>query len=381
MIKKIVFLMPNFDVIGAQKMCLNVIENLDNKDYLPTLIVLDEFGLLKKDSLKFNNHLVLKSNSKGGLISKIQTILSSFKLANFINNLKPDVVVSIAPGTNIILLVSAFFYNFKRPRIIIEEHQHLSTSFEMDKSSHSFYMSIFYKYFLKIYNKANCLKVVSQSSKEDFIKNWGIKKDKVKVINPPINTNRLIERSSHPVPYKIKNFINQSKYIFSLGRIESQKGFDLLLDSFLLVSKTEPNLKLIICGDGSLIKTFTQKIIDNKLEDKILFTGYLENPYPLFNDASAFCLTSIWEGMPVVIMESMILKCPVISVDCPSGPTEMISNKKNGLLVNRNKKDLADGILYILNNPLLVKEWKKAAYTKAKEWDIKNYIDSFNKII
>lgn len=381
MCKKIVFLMPNFEVIGAQKMCLNVIENLDKKQYLSTLIVQDEVGLLSKEPTYSIDHLVLKTNSKGGLFSKIQTIFSPLKLAIYINKIKPDFVISIAPGMNIILLISAFFYKFKRPYIIIEEHQHLSTSLEMDKNSHSSFMSIFYKYFIKIYNKADCLKVVSQSSKDDFVKKWGIQENKIRVINPPINTTRLIERSTQAVPKNIKSFIKNSKYIFSLGRIESQKGFDLLLNSFLLTLEFEPDLKLIICGDGSLRKHFTKYVIDYNLEDKILFTGYLDNPYPLFKNATAFCLTSIWEGMPVVIMESMILNCPVISVDCPSGPSEMIINNRNGLLVNRNEKDLALGIKYVLDNPLEVEEWKKVAFSNAKEWGIENYIKSLKTII
>jgi glycosyltransferase involved in cell wall biosynthesis len=373
--------MPNFEVIGAQKMCLNVIENLDKKQYIPTLIILDEVGLLSKDPTYSNDHLVLKTNSKGGIYSKIQTIFSPLKLAIEINRIKPDIIISIAPGMNIILLISTFFYIIKRPYIIIEEHQHLSTSLEMDKGSHSSFMSIFYKNFIKIYNKADCLKVVSQSSKDDFVKNWGIQNNKIKVINPPINTKRILERSTQIVPEHIKSFINNSKYLFTLGRIESQKGFDFLMNSFLLTVKSEPDLKLIICGEGSLRKQFIQYVIDSSLEDKILFTGYLDNPYPLFKNASAFCLTSVWEGMPVVIMESMILNCPVITVDCPSGPSEMIINYKNGLLVNRNVNDFALAIKYVLNNPSLVEEWKKVAFANAKEWGIENYINELKTII
>lgn len=381
MSKKVVFLMPNFEVIGAQKMCLNVIENLDKEEYISTLIVQDEVGLLLNELTSSNNHLVLKSNSRRGFFSKIQTIFSPFKLAIYINRLKPDVIISIAPGMNIILLISSFFYTFKRPFIIIEEHQHLSTSLDKDKESHSLFMIIFYKYFIKIYNKSNYLKVVSQSSKDDFVRNWGIDEKKIKVINPPINTVRLIEKSEQTIPDNILKFINGSRYIFSIGRIESQKGFDLLINSFRLVAETEPDLKLIICGEGSLRNFFTQFVFDSELVNKILFTGYLDNPYPLFKNATAFCLTSIWEGMPVVIMEAMILECPVISVDCPSGPSEMIVNHKNGLLVNRNVKDLAIGIKYVLNNLVLVKEWKKNALNNAKEWGIENYIKKFKTII
>jgi glycosyltransferase involved in cell wall biosynthesis len=381
MSKNIVFLIPNFDVIGAQKMCLNVIENLDKKQHRPTLIVQDNIGLLSKDVKNAESCYILKTNSRAGIFSKLQTLYTPFKLAQILNRIKPDIVISIAPGMNIILLISAYFYKFPRPYLIVEEHQHLSTSLKLDKNSHSVFMTIFYKYFVKLYNQADCLKVVSQSSKLDFINNWGIKESKLTVINPPINTKRIIERASKDIPENINSFINKSKFIFSLGRIESQKGFELLIKSFLLSIKADPDLKLIICGDGSLRENFVKYVVENNLEEKILFTGYLDNPYPLFKRASAFCLTSIWEGMPVVLMESMILECPVISVDCPSGPSEMITHYQNGLLVERNENALALAINYVLKNPLQVEIWTKNAVSTAMDWSIENYIIKFKKII
>jgi glycosyltransferase involved in cell wall biosynthesis len=327
------------------------------------------------------NYKALKTNSNRGFFSKIQTLFSPILLARHTNKIQPDIIVSIAPGMNILLLLSSFLFNFKRPYLIIEEHQHLSTSLKMDKGSHTFLMWLFYKYFIKLYNKANCLKVVSESSKNDFEQKWGIIKSNIKVINPPINFQRLIENSKQNIPKFIKQFVNGEDYIFSLGRIENQKGFDLLINSFIDCKYFFPRLKLIICGDGSLKTEFNKLIKEKNLEKNVLFTGYLENPYPLFNRAKAFCLTSIWEGMPVTIMESMALKCPVISVDCPSGPSEMIKNFKTGLLVNRNKEDLTRAIKYVLENPFAANNWTKEAYKDAKAWSVDNYINSFKSII
>ncbi len=375
------FLMPNFELIGAQKMCLNVISALDKSKYDISITVSTLTGkLLEEPNLP--TIYSIKQSTGWKIWSQLQTLLSSFILARIINKTQPDIVVSISPWMNFVLLFSQFFHKGSKPFIIIEEHQHLTTSFKLDADSHPFIMRILYKNFLWLYNKADIIKCVSDASKKDFADNWHIQASKIEVINPPINTVNLTQLASQKVDTSISSFLKDAdKVLFALGRLEKQKDFILLIDSFKLVLKNKPNAKLVILGDGSVKSDLRAHTKELNIEENVFIPGFIENPFPVFSIADAFCLTSIWEGMPAVLIEAMALNCPVISVDCPSGPSEMIESKKNGILVTRNILDIADAINYLFDNPSICKELAENAKIKAQQWDVKEYIKKFSTLL
>ena len=379
--KKIAFLMPDFGFIGAQKMCLTIVDALDKDKYEPYLIVQDDVGALSElDNLP--TYFTLKSNSNGSVFSKLQTLFSPIKLSRIINQTKPDTIVSIAPWTNFVLLFSSYFFRGVKPFLIVEEHQHLSTSSRLDPDSHSSLMRFLNKYFMWMYNKADVVKCVSMASSQDFSEQWNVRPEKIVVLSPPINLNKLIELSNESLDLQIANFIaGADKIVLALGRLEHQKDFFLLIRSFKLVLKTNPNAKLVIIGDGKL-KQELRKVVENyKLNQQILIAGFISNPYPVFKYATAFCLTSVWEGMPVVIIEAMALGCPVVAVDCPSGPKEMIQNDFNGKLVSRDSEEIAGAINYFLNNAEERQRSANEAFQSAKEWDISKYIVKFETLL
>jgi glycosyltransferase involved in cell wall biosynthesis len=380
---KIVMLVPDLALIGAQKMGLNFLSTLDKELSIQSeLIVLsDKINDLNKLQV-VPSYIALK-NFHSGYLSKIDTILSIYKLRKEISRISPDVVISIAPIMNIYLLIALSFFNTKiKPKIIIEEHQYLSQSLQYDANSHHWTMKIFYKYFLNLYKNADVLKVVSNDSKLDFINHWGLENKKISVLNPPINIEDINVLSAENIPLIVKNFINDGdKIIFSLGRLESQKNFSLLIDSFFNAYKKDATLKLIIAGGGSELNMLQHQIEHLGMKSNILLTGFIRNPYPIFKIAKLFCLTSIWEGMPVTIMESMSQGCPVISVDCKSGPAEMIVDGENGLLVESDIDSISNAIILVINNQNLLTRMSLNCVILAKQWDVKSYSKDFLDLI
>ena len=134
-------------------------------------------------------------------------------------------------------------------------------------------------------------------------------------------------------------------------------------------------------GEGSQFDLLTELARQLGVSDRVLLTGFIENPYPIFRIAKVFCLTSIWEGMPVTIMESMALGCPVISVDCPSGPSEMIENGIYGFFVDSNALDFAKAIASSIedkDNLLVMGSYCKET---AHKWDISVYCTNFIDLV
>ena len=134
------------------------------------------------------------------------------------------------------------------------------------------------------------------------------------------------------------------KFIIFFGRIDNKhKNLKLLLDSYQQSDLKKHNVKLLILGDGpdlELIKTHADQL---ELSNHIDFRGFVKNPYPYVKMAKFSVLTSTFEGFPMVIPESLSLGIPVVSVDCNSGPNEVIKTGFNGVLVeNNNPVRLAD---------------------------------------
>lgn len=371
---KLMMLMPDLALIGAQKMGLNLLENLDNDIVSDTELVILSDKLNNLDNIQSIPNFQVIKRFFTGYLSKFDTIFSIYRLRKIIKKSNPDVIISIAPIMNIYLLLSLSFFGSKKPKIIIEEHQHLTQSLSGDNSSHHWTMKFFYKFCLSIYNTADIVKVVSEDSKNDFITNWNIPKDKLVVVNPPINIENITKLSLEDIPQSVKSFIKkEDNIIFSLGRLESQKNFHLLIEAFYQSYLKDSSLKLIIIGSGSQMESLNNKIVTLGIKDRVLLAGFIENPYPVFKIAKLFCLTSIWEGMPVTIMESMLLGCPVISVDCKSGPSEMIINNKNGLLVKNNSESISYAINYLIDDTILLNEISSNGIEYAKKWDILSY--------
>ena len=131
---------------------------------------------------------------------------------------------------------------------------------------------------------------------------------------------------------KIHQFLDNKKFILGIGRLSNQKNFELLLNFFKIESLKDPDLLLVIAGDGELKKQFSKFITKNKMENKIILLGYQKNIHNLLKNCLCFILTSNWEDPGFVLIEAAVNNARIISSNCPSGPKEILKGGKGGLL-------------------------------------------------
>lgn len=143
---------------------------------------------------------------------------------------------------------------------------------------------------------------------------------------------------------KCENF--SEKYILFFGRLDDGvKNISLLLESYSESILPSSNVKLKILGDGEDKSMLIEKAINLNLKEKVEFLGFKSNPYDVVKTAQFTVLTSRYEGFPRALIESLALGVPVVSVDCKSGPNEIVINEENGILVeNYNKQALANAM-------------------------------------
>lgn len=166
---------------------------------------------------------------------------------------------------------------------------------------------------------------------------------KTKVLpNPVSNELTLIYKSYHQT----------CRLIVAAGRLVRQKNYPLLIRAFARVQGMYPHLLLHIYGEGEL-RTYLQSMINQLgLASSILLMGRSDELWAAFSRADLFVLSSDFEGMPNVLMEAMAIGLPCIATDCPTGPSELITNRRNGMLVpTGDEAELAKAILYMVENP------------------------------
>ena len=170
----------------------------------------------------------------------------------------------------------------------------------------------------------------------DDIADWGrkfIDPAKVDIIPNPVWINDSdLEADSNTLDLPM--LINDDTFlIFAMGRLNHQKGFDTLIKAFKQSNLVNQNSHLIILGEGELRFELEQLISEQELEQNVHLPGRVAKPHPLIKNADIFVLSSRYEGFPNVLVEAMAIGCAVISTDCPSGPSVIIEDEVNGLLV------------------------------------------------
>lgn len=173
------------------------------------------------------------------------------------------------------------------------------------------------------------------------------------------------------ISIKAEAFSVTDHYIIAVGRLLNDvKQYDVLIDAYAISNLKAKGIGLKILGDGPDYYNLKEKISNLNLIGAVELLGFVENPYPYIKNAKFLCLTSKFEGLPVVILEALSLKTPVVAFDCPSGPSEMIINNENGILVeNQNTKGLVEALNKLSDDPNLLKRLSDAN----PEIDLKPY--------
>ncbi|WP_321437518.1 glycosyltransferase family 4 protein [uncultured Bacteroides sp.] len=184
-------------------------------------------------------------------------------------------------------------------------------------------------------------------------------------------------------PEKISTLNN--KKIISIGRLEEQKGYDLLIQTWKIVVEKHPEWSLHIYGNGSLKNTLKEFINKEGLNDSFIIENPVSDIYNKYVESSIYVMSSRYEGFGMVLIEAMACGIPVVSFDCPNGPSDIITDGEDGFLVkNKDIEALAEKICYLIENENTRIEMGKKAHENVKRYmpDIimKKWIDLFNSL-
>ena len=138
--------------------------------------------------------------------------------------------------------------------------------------------------------------------------------------------------------------------IVCVGRLAPQKRFDRIINAFSLIADQYPEWQLDIYGNGELFEELRQQIVRLRLIERVHIFPPTSDIYTEYQRSQFFVLSSDFEGFGLVIVEAMASGIPVVSTDCPYGPSEIIEDGKTGLLAEMDVQDLADKMEWMITH-------------------------------
>lgn len=172
-----------------------------------------------------------------------------------------------------------------------------------------------------------------------------------------------------------------NKFLTAVGRLTSQKGFDLLLEAFAKVAPEHPEWKLVIWGEGEARKELEDQRDALGLNDRVEMPGVTARPGLWVETADAFVLSSRYEGWGIALLEAMASGVPVVSFACEWGPTDMIDHGEDGILVpNGDINALAEALSNLMGDSALRTRLAANAEANVRRYDAKHILSQWDSV-
>jgi glycosyltransferase involved in cell wall biosynthesis len=213
-------------------------------------------------------------------------------------------------------------------RLVISEHNTLTRVSNREKDLRWKVYPELAKWF---YPWADGIIAVSEGVASDLALATGLSPSHIQVIYNPIVTPDLRKRAESILEHPWYR-AGEPPVVLGVGRLTAQKAFDVLIESFARLRKSQ-STRLLILGEGEERARLEALVSRLGLERDVSLPGFVSNPYPYMARSALFVLSSRWEGLPTVLVEAMFLRTPVVATDCPSGPREILGGGRYGQLV------------------------------------------------
>jgi len=394
-LNKIGFLLPHLEDGGIPKIASNISLNIDDKYEQYVITLIKNFDI----NYEFDAELVEIEGIGKNFISKLVVFFRRVrKVRKVKKELNLDVVISFGVAANIVNILSK-----NNEKIICTEHNIKS----IENKSWGFF-GIIYDFLIKIfYKRSNEIIAISKMMKRDLKNHYSLENN-IKVIYNPHDINDIINKSNEKIEKKYEDLLEKD-YIVAIGKTQIRKGFWHLIKVLKKLHEEFPHLHLIILGPKGEIHDQIVKLVTKlNIEDKVHFLGFQDNPYKFIAKANLFVMTSLNEGLPNVIIESLALETPVISTDCISGPREIlqkdpeldksISNYQKvdyGILIPELKRKpdfedcdleeteeiLFEAIKELLKDKELYNRYKNKSLGRARDFDVSKVIKKYEALL
>jgi len=378
--KRVGIFIPSLELGGVERNIIYLSKGLIERGFDVDVLVAsaaDAFFKQLPDSariIKLNARLTLPR--LGGLFSdRLRLAISIMpSLLSYLRKGQPAAIISFQSS---VLAVWAKILSRSNTRLIVRESN--TPSVAAARGNHWFGRLV---PFMKrcSYPRADAIVAVSEAAADDLAQTIGIARNRIHVVYNPTYDDSILEKASEPVDHQWFTS-GQPPVILGVGRLTQQKDFGTLLRAFVLIRKEIP-ARLMIIGQGSDRAQLELLAVQLGLEQDITFHGFQINPYKYMARASVFVLSSIYEGLPNVLIEALALGTPIVSTDCPSGPREIMLDGAAGPLVPVGDfQALAREVLRLLTDQDLAMHFVKEGQKKIGRFRPARAIEQYLRLL
>lgn len=363
--------------------------------FWPTL----SYGGVERTGLRVAKELVRRgytvhvvvARASGGLVSQVpngvrlfslgsrlgygRLLFSVFPLARYLQTYRPAILMSSMTEANIVAVLAKLTARW-RGWLILSEHSTLRIRIRRAPTKRILPLVA-----RAVYPFADRIHAISKGVAEDLAEAIGVACDRIRVVyNPIVSKDLYVQAAESPRHGWFAP--GQPPVILGVGRLVRAKDFGTLIRAFALV-RNHVEARLMILGDGEERKSLEGLVRELGLECDVALPGFVDNPYKYMKRARVFVLSSLWEGFGNVLVEALALGTPVVSTDCPNGPSEILVGGRYGRLVPPGDHwALAQAIIDELRSRgNRDKEEKRARVQRALEFSVEKIVDQYEALL
>lgn len=372
---KLLFVLPSFTFGGAERTSLNLLGGIDRNKIRICLVTsknmfhhfqhigLDKFLSIEDLGIDVWFHTLKR------FIHDIRKVAFVLKTEN------PDIAFGMMHYPSSLLVFAKKVYNLNVKLIVSPRGP--STEY-LKYFEHTFFRRVGLKWIFGFFCRfADRIVVASTGMKEECVRDYHVIPENVEVIPNSIDIHDIQRKAEEEIDM---NITPDFSIIATAGRLETEKNLPILFRSFSEIRKRE-RVKLLVIGDGSE-KHHLEKISDELgIRRDVIFVGYQSNLYKFIKKADIFVHTCLFEGFANVIVEAMACGVPIVAVNCPYGPRDIIEHGVNGLLVPiQSEGSLVEAISTLLRNEQLRKDMSRRGLARASDFTIDTMVRSYERL-
>lgn len=322
---KALFLVNSLSDGGAERVCINMANELISQNYDVDFIIL---GKNDKNSYTYDINEKIKIfnlniNTTSRFKKIIKIILASKKINKIVKenekDYKYELITSHLPMANVLTRFSKI-----KNRAIYVFHTKVSSYNKIGNEK-------LFKMIIKFIYGNKKVVAVSEGVRKEAISNYNIKAEDIKTIYNPINIEEINSKKNEEVSIS-------DKYFVQIGRFNEAKRQDRMIDVFYK-GEFYKKYKLVFCGTGELEEAAKNKVKELNLKDKVIFMGWQSNVYKWIKNAELLISTSDYEAFPMNLIEAIICGTKIVSSNCNFGPNEILLGDYAEYLVETDNVD------------------------------------------
>ena len=251
------------------------------------------------------------------------------KLVNYLKSVQPDALITgLHYNSEISLWARALarLQGNRKTKVLVIEHNTLSIHSQRRRTDR--WAPLLSRLF---YSWADHVVAVSQGAATDLAEVAKLSQDEIDVIYNPVITPGLESQAAESLDHPWFQ-PGEPPVVLGIGRLEPQKDFATLVRAFAKL-REQQDCRLVLLGAGQQHLELENLSKQLGVKDSVKLLGFVANPHRYLARSRVFVLSSAWEGLSNVLIEAIALGIPVVSTDCPSGPSEVLAGGKYGQLV------------------------------------------------